>query len=261
MKYLKKGEKGNDTKAAQKLLNKNGAKLKEDGIFGPVTDAATRKFQKKVKLKPDGIIGPLTMGALKYGKPLPEMQTEDYVKFLAKLKQGRKDNADILFLKSVAQSTLRYEADKVMEAVSEAYEKYNASDKLWKDVFESGNAVIVKQKQFEKLRTSDPAAAEKLAKECAALDSKIQALGKNEIAANRKKAGDALDRANKAMDKAVKAVENCKKAVKAEKASWEMRRHLVFYPQASLHQNAPDPNTNLRAALRQWSPNMPVRTP
>jgi len=73
MAVLKKGAKGKPVTQLQKALNKNGAKpkLKEDGIFGPLTDAALRAYQKKNKMKPDGIAGPNTNFALNLG-PRPK---------------------------------------------------------------------------------------------------------------------------------------------------------------------------------------------
>lgn len=69
---LQKGHTGNDVKQLQALLNQQtplpklplGQKLKEDGIFGPKTDAAVRAFQQMKSLKVDGIVGPKTWSAL-----------------------------------------------------------------------------------------------------------------------------------------------------------------------------------------------------
>ena len=61
------GSRGEDVKALQKKLVEEGLLSEEmdvDGIFGPRTQAAVRKLQKKKGLSPDGIVGPQTMKAL-----------------------------------------------------------------------------------------------------------------------------------------------------------------------------------------------------
>ena len=55
---------GADVKEAQRLLNKHGANLDVDGIFGTATDAAVKAFQKAKGLTVDGIIGISTWSAL-----------------------------------------------------------------------------------------------------------------------------------------------------------------------------------------------------
>jgi peptidoglycan hydrolase-like protein with peptidoglycan-binding domain len=37
--------------------------VRPDGIFGPVTESAVKKFQANSKLRPDGVVGPLTWQA------------------------------------------------------------------------------------------------------------------------------------------------------------------------------------------------------
>lgn len=53
--YLKKGNRGEDVKVLQKLLY-----LKEDGIFGDLTEEAVKDFQKANGLTVDGIVGNAT---------------------------------------------------------------------------------------------------------------------------------------------------------------------------------------------------------
>jgi len=48
----------------QEILNKRGADLELDGIFGPKTEAAVKKYQKDKGLVVDGIVGPLTYWSL-----------------------------------------------------------------------------------------------------------------------------------------------------------------------------------------------------
>ena len=59
MNVLKLGSKGLDVIVLQKKLN-----LKQDGIFGPLTEEAVKEFQRNNNLKPDGIVGPNTWGKL-----------------------------------------------------------------------------------------------------------------------------------------------------------------------------------------------------
>lgn len=55
-----------DIEFLQERLNSDGATpaLEVDGIFGPLTDAATREFQRRHGLIVDGVVGPQTWGAL-----------------------------------------------------------------------------------------------------------------------------------------------------------------------------------------------------
>lgn len=49
----------------QRALNRRGERLVEDGRFGPATEAATKRFQRKAGLAVDGIVGPLTWAKLR----------------------------------------------------------------------------------------------------------------------------------------------------------------------------------------------------
>ena len=58
--YLQLGDKLPSVGVLQKLLNRTGANLVCDGIFGARTKAAVISFQKLRKLVPDGIVGEIT---------------------------------------------------------------------------------------------------------------------------------------------------------------------------------------------------------
>lgn len=63
--YLRLGDRGPRVAAWQADLNTvSEARLAVDGIFGPKTDRATRRFQADAGLAPDGIVGPRTQRAL-----------------------------------------------------------------------------------------------------------------------------------------------------------------------------------------------------
>ena len=59
MATLRKGDKGEGVKFLQRRLV-----LKEDGIFGPLTEEAVKEFQKEHRLAVDGIVGEKTWAAL-----------------------------------------------------------------------------------------------------------------------------------------------------------------------------------------------------
>lgn len=58
-KIIRRGMKGDAVKAVQIAL-----KLKVDGIFGPGTEAAVKKFQAANGLSSDGVVGPITLEKL-----------------------------------------------------------------------------------------------------------------------------------------------------------------------------------------------------
>lgn len=59
MPVIRRGSTGEAVRQAQRLLG-----LKDDGMFGPLTEAAAIAFQKRSQLLPDGIIGRATWAAL-----------------------------------------------------------------------------------------------------------------------------------------------------------------------------------------------------
>lgn len=65
---LKVGSRGASVTQLQQDLTKLGYKLSADGVFGPKTDAAVKKFQKDHNLTVDGIVGPKTRAAISKAK-------------------------------------------------------------------------------------------------------------------------------------------------------------------------------------------------
>lgn len=58
---LKRGATGLDVLFVQRVVNAaRGSTMPEDGIFGPITAAGVRDFQRANNAKPDGIVGPVT---------------------------------------------------------------------------------------------------------------------------------------------------------------------------------------------------------
>jgi N-acetyl-anhydromuramyl-L-alanine amidase AmpD len=62
--FVKLGSQGEDVRAAQVALKSLGLLDKVDGDFGPLTDAAVKRFQRSQLLKDDGVVGPATWTAL-----------------------------------------------------------------------------------------------------------------------------------------------------------------------------------------------------
>ena len=61
---MKYGDTGESIRWLQWQLNKHGANLKEDGIFGKLTKLAVLLFQKDRGLVQDAVVGPKTIAAL-----------------------------------------------------------------------------------------------------------------------------------------------------------------------------------------------------
>jgi len=62
--FLVIGEKGESVVKLQTSLNLQGESVMIDGIFGPQTEDALKRFQAKSGLVTDGIVGPLTWAKL-----------------------------------------------------------------------------------------------------------------------------------------------------------------------------------------------------
>ena len=61
---------GDDVREIQRMLNALGFDCgKQDGLYGPRTDAALRLFQRNVGDEPDGIVGPHTLSVLRRMRP------------------------------------------------------------------------------------------------------------------------------------------------------------------------------------------------
>jgi hypothetical protein len=75
--FLALGDKLPSVGVLQKLLNRAGAKLDSDGIFGPRTLAAVQQFQRANHLKQDGIVGKKTWAKLTESVNLPIIDCVD----------------------------------------------------------------------------------------------------------------------------------------------------------------------------------------
>jgi peptidoglycan hydrolase-like protein with peptidoglycan-binding domain len=58
------GNVGADVRRLQRMLNRRGVTLVEDGVFGPLTEISVKKFQRQVKVKVDGVVGRQTWAEL-----------------------------------------------------------------------------------------------------------------------------------------------------------------------------------------------------
>lgn len=65
MTTLRQGDKSAEVRELQDALNRAGAALEVDGVYGPATFTAVKAFQCKHDLQTDGVCGPITWAALK----------------------------------------------------------------------------------------------------------------------------------------------------------------------------------------------------
>lgn len=62
---LRRGEQGEEVRRLQEALNRNGAHLPTNGVYGPQTEAAVSEYQRRNNMQSvDGIAGPRTLAAL-----------------------------------------------------------------------------------------------------------------------------------------------------------------------------------------------------
>lgn len=190
MANLSKGAKGKPVAQLQKALNKYGAKpkLKEDSIFGPLTDAAVRSYQKKKKMKVDGVVGPLTgfsLGVFSRPKsldwPIPDFEKthkflsdiEDTVDgdmhtYLGALKTAIKESDEIKKALIARAKMMKIRHDKVLQYFQAKFVSYNKLLELQKaseaatdmgeirKIHEKGQAAYkdLTNKDFEKAQTA-----------------------------------------------------------------------------------------------------------
>jgi len=113
---LQRGDRGNDVRTLQRLLNaRGGAKLTVDGVFGASTQSAVKKYQKSKKLSQTGIV-----------------DTNTWTKLAPTLKKGSTNSGAVKAL----QYELRYAGysisatGKFDTATIKAAKKYQKAKKL-----------------------------------------------------------------------------------------------------------------------------------
>jgi peptidoglycan hydrolase-like protein with peptidoglycan-binding domain len=75
---LRSGSSGEAVEALQRALLADGINPGPiDGIFGPKTEAAVKRFQERAGLEADGIAGPMTMAALEGDAPAAAPKAAD----------------------------------------------------------------------------------------------------------------------------------------------------------------------------------------
>lgn len=82
--YLKKGSRGEDVKILQKLLY-----LKEDGVFGDLTEEAVKDFQKANGLTVDGIVGNTTWMKLNSHLKVSKRTINEIIVHCSATKEGK----------------------------------------------------------------------------------------------------------------------------------------------------------------------------
>jgi len=202
MAVFKEGSKGKDVKNIQTLLNKAGAKpkLNVDGIFGPLTTAAVKAFQKKCGLKPDGKIGTKTMPVLEYGKPLPVMTVPDIAARIAYGKSAREHNKIMVKCYAEMEKSMAKLARVAARETPNAKSLIAANQAIWDKTQEMAKEIVAKQAEFEKLLKTSPGKAEKLVKECEKLNAKLTAYAKANLSPNLKAANASFRAVRDQMD-------------------------------------------------------------
>ncbi|GMG83188.1 hypothetical protein LNKW23_24010 [Paralimibaculum aggregatum] len=208
MANLKRGDQGNEVKDLQKKLNavpKLGVKLVVDGIFGPKTEAAVKKFQKHVEVKITGVYDAETRKRLEAGgEPPPKMTVEDYKSRLEKnqkvLENNRKGFEDRSRELAAAQKTLQELLARAKAAQDTVAKLINENKAYFTEWLAIAQKIAANQKTFETLAKTNPAKARELLKT---------------IEADHKQAEKVLDRLRKNQQAMIDADKDVKKVIDA----------------------------------------------
>lgn len=209
MAVIKQGATGKSVTEIQTLLNKAGArpKLDEDGIFGPLTEAALKTFQKKAKVTASGKVDSKTMSCLKYGGPLPEMTVTDYATRTTGLKEAwAGHNEYIKGLKSI-QSQISTLDDIWSKDITEVNTLFKENYKHWEKVAELCEKLVKKQKEFGTELLKDPKKAAGIVTECEAMHAQVSAIATTKVNPNFDKRTKLVKAARKKLDTALKAIQ------------------------------------------------------
>ncbi len=218
MKNLKWGSEGKPVSKLQEELNKSGRagqKLKVDGIFGPKTYAAVKKFQGSCKgaIKVDGVYGPKTAEQLEIalGRKKPVWPFRDWLNDrhdIAKFgkEMVKQDAAGIQAVKDL---------EKFLTGNLPAFKAaYAETHKL---LFQAGDAVIRNvddmarlQFEFGKVAATNPKRAAEILKEMKSLEGSFDRITYPTLREARAKMLDLL--------KALKALEATLPKLKAAMA-------------------------------------------
>ncbi|MCF6524462.1 peptidoglycan-binding protein [Streptomyces sp. JJ36] len=116
---LREGDRNDQVKAAQYLLNAQGFDAGSvDGIFGPATDAAVRSFQSDRGLTADGVVGKRTWTALLSAGSTPLLQNGDSGAAVTRLQRaltaalGRTVETDGLFGPKTEEAVRDYQTGR-----------------------------------------------------------------------------------------------------------------------------------------------------
>ncbi len=112
---------GSDVALLQTMLNKNGYKLKVDGIFGKLTLAAVKNYQSKNALVVDGVVGPKTLARL--SPVVTPIVTQTPVKTIGKttIKIGKAEYA-AHGTKCFTVAVVAMSGDKIVDVIIDDYQ-------------------------------------------------------------------------------------------------------------------------------------------